>query len=163
MIVCLLALAALLQAPADSVAPSTARNPAYASDGRLAVSLTGDLWLRGTTDRWTRLTHGVAIDREPAWTPRGDSIVFSSNRAGHFSLWIVDANGGEPVALTNSAENDGQPAIAPDGAIYFIRGFASVGRLWVRESNGAERRVTAEEDAESWPAVSHDGQLAYVA
>ncbi|NUQ11933.1 MAG: hypothetical protein HUU26_06310, partial [Gemmatimonadaceae bacterium] len=42
------------------------RDPAFASDGRLAVSVEGDLWIRDAAGRrWTRLTRGPAWDRQP--------------------------------------------------------------------------------------------------
>ncbi len=161
MIACVLALAVLLQAPGDSTPLAGARNPAYAPDGRLAVSRHGDLWVRQPDGRWTQLTRGAFVDREPAWTARGDSVVFSSNRDGGFALWVVGASGGEPARLTDGPA-DGEPAVAPDGSVFFIRGSTTVGRLWERKPGGAEHRVTDNEDAESWPAVSRQGALAYV-
>lgn len=162
MIASVLALAVLLQVPADSAAVAGARNPAYASDGRLAVSVRGDLWVRAADGAWSELTRGAFVDREPAWTPRGDSVVFSSNRGGHSSLWIVGALGGEPQQLTDDSADDGEPAVAPGGTLYFIRGANAVGRLYARAADGSTRRVTDNEDAESWPAVSPTGTIAYV-
>ena len=86
------ALAALLLQTAtapDSARGAGARNPAYARDGRLAVSVQGDLWIVSKSGEWTRITSGPAWDREPAWTPDGSAIVFSSDRAGNFDLWRV--------------------------------------------------------------------------
>ncbi len=160
MIAALLTLAALLQAAPDSAALAGARDPAYARDGRLAVSVRGDLWVRAAGGEWTPLTRG-AVDREPAWTPNGDSIVFSSDRGGGFSLWIVSATGGEPAAVTRGAD-DGEPAVAPDGRIVFVRGLTTAGHLMVRAADGTETRVTDNEDAESWPSISAGGRLAYV-
>jgi gamma-glutamyltranspeptidase / glutathione hydrolase len=162
MIASVLALAVLFQAPGDSAALTGARNPAYAPDGRVAVARHGDLWVRRADGGWTQLTRGASVDRQPAWTTRGDSVVFSSNRDGRFALWIVAGTGGEPTRLTTGPA-DGQPAVAPDGGIYFIRGETTVGRVWTRAPDGAEHRVTDGVDAESWPAVSGEGQLAYVA
>ncbi len=161
MIASVLALAVLLQVPGDSSARSGARNPAYAPDGRLAVSRHGDLWVRNVADQWTQLTHGVFVDRDPAWTAHGDSVVFSSNRDGGFSLWVVGAEGGDPRRLTDGPA-DGEPAVAPDGSVFFVRGLTTVGRLWERAADGTEHRVTDNHDAESWPTVSRQGNLAYV-
>ena len=75
-----------------AVAPDSgagARNPAYARDGRLAVSVQGDIWIVSTRGEWTRVTSGPAWDREPAWSADGSTIVFSSDRAGQFDLWRV--------------------------------------------------------------------------
>jgi len=110
------AIAALLfQTAVTSDSGSAARNPAYARDGRLAVSVRGDLWIVSKRGEWTRVTSGGAWDREPSWTADGTAIVFSSDRAGNFDLWRVavastGANG-EPERVTTSPLPDGEPAV----------------------------------------------------
>jgi gamma-glutamyltranspeptidase len=157
----------LLQAAAADSAPP-ARNPAYARDGRLAVSVRGDLWIVSKQGAWTRVTSGGAWDREPAWTTDGSAIVFSSDRAGNFDLWrvAVGANGasGEPERLTTSPLSESEPAVASDGRIFFVRGRLGAATLWMRAANGSESRVTKDRAVERWPSVSADGsKLAYVA
>src|SRR5512132_3624433 len=97
-----LTLAALLL----QTSAAAARNPSYAHDGRLAVSVQGDLWVVSARGEWTRLTSGSAWDREPVWDPDGSSIVFSSDRAGNFDLWRITlgASGamGEAERITSS-------------------------------------------------------------
>lgn len=156
-------LALLFQAATAPDSVGAARNPAFAHDGRLAVSIQGDIWTaRG--GNWTRVTSGAGWDREPAWSADGSSIVFSSDRAGQFDLWRVASTGGEPERLTRSPLPDGQPAIARDGRIIFVRGRLGAATLWVRESNGSEARLTKDRAVEQWPAISSDGtKLAYVA
>ena len=161
------ALAFLFQATTADSAPA-AHNPAYARDGRLAVSVRGDLWIVSKQGSWTRVTSGGAWDREPAWTNDGNAIVFSSDRAGNFDLWrvAVGASGpsGEPERLTTSPQSDAEPAVAADGRIFFVRGRLGAATLWVRAPNGSESRVTKDRAVERWPAVSADGsKLAYVA
>src|SRR5215216_4166745 len=95
-----LLLLALQQPSADSALRGV-RDPAYAPDGRLVVSIDGDLYLQAAGGgAWSRLTSGPAWDREPAWSRDGASIVFSSDRAGNFDLWRVPApataNGSPP-------------------------------------------------------------------
>lgn len=165
-------LAALIQAP-DTLTPAGARNPAYAPDGRLAIAVRGDLWVQpapGAESRWVRVTSGLAWDREPAWTPDGSALVFSSDRAGDFDLWRigVDARGaasGEPERLTETRHDDGEPAVARDGRIVFVRGRGNGARIHVRAGDGRVTRLTSERDAgERWPAVSPDGRrVAWVA
>ena len=162
------AIAALLfQTAVTSDSGSAARNPAYARDGRLAVSVRGDLWIVSKRGEWTRVTSGGAWDREPSWTADGTAIVFSSDRAGNFDLWRVavastGANG-EPERVTTSPLPDGEPAVAPDGRIFFVRGRLGAASLWARSTNGTEARVTKDRAVERWPSVSLDGtRLAYV-
>jgi gamma-glutamyltranspeptidase len=153
-------------APSPTDAAMGARNPAYARDGRLAVSVQGDLWIVSKGGAWTQLTSGPGWDREPAWTPDGSAIVFSSDRAGTFDLWRVTVGtggAGQVEQLTTSSTPDGEPAIARDGQIFFVRGRLGAAALWVRQANGTEARVTKDRAVEQWPSLSADGaRLAYV-
>jgi gamma-glutamyltranspeptidase len=158
---------ALLLQTATSEPAMGARNPAYARDGRLAVTVQGDLWVLSKSGQWTRVTSGPAWDREPAWTPDGSSIVFSSDRAGNFDLWRVaitsNGAGGEPERITTSPLAEGEPSVAKDGRIYFVRGRLGAAALWVRAADGIESRVSKDRAVERWPAISADGaRLAYV-
>ena len=159
----------LLQVPAaDTNAVEAARAPAFASDGRLALTSNGDLLIQATPNgRWVRATTGRAWDRDPAWTHDGRAIVFSSDRGGNFDLWrvAVNANGrvGEPERLTSTAEDESAPTVAPDGTIAFVRGYGRSARVWLRSADGTERRLTKESRVELAPAFSPDGaRLAYV-
>ncbi|MHB1225099.1 MAG: gamma-glutamyltransferase, partial [Gemmatimonadaceae bacterium] len=156
--------------PVTDTALGGAGDPDYARDGRLAVAVRGDIWVQdraGAGARWLRLTSGAAWDREPAWSADGQWVTFSSDRAGGFDLWRVRAgaagDGGEPERLTTSDEPEGEPAVATDGRTIFVRGRGPTARLWVREPDGAERRLTGNDAAERWPAFSPDGgRVAYV-
>src|SRR5262245_22554593 len=94
------------QVAATQALPAAVRNPAFARDGRLAVSMRGDLWIVSPGGQWTPLTTGPAWDREPAWSPDGSSIVFSSDRAGNVDIWRVTVSPGgptgDPVRITSS-------------------------------------------------------------
>jgi Tol biopolymer transport system component len=66
----------------------------------------------------------TASDRHPAWSPDGRMIVFSSDRTGHFELYMVKASGGglEQLTFTSEAVDNLDPAWSPDGtAIAFVR------------------------------------------
>ena len=149
-----------------------ARDPAYAADGRLVVSIDGDLYVQAANaGAWTRLTSGPAWDRQPTWSRDGTSIVFSSDRTGGFDLWriAVPASSAspapsEPERLTTSPEPDGEPSVGNDGRIVFVRGRGAMARLWSRARDGTEQRLTHGQVAERWPTVSPDGaKVAYVA
>jgi gamma-glutamyltranspeptidase/glutathione hydrolase len=157
--------ALLLQTTPGSAA--AARNPSFAHDGRLAVSMQGDLWIVSTRGEWTRVTSGPAWDREPAWAPDGSAIVFSSDRSGNFDLWRIRVGpagaNGDAERVTNSSLPDGEPVVAHNGRIIFVRGRLGAAALWTHEPDGSEARLTNDRVAEQWPAISSDGmRLAYV-
>lgn len=76
-----------------------------------------------------QLTHGDYDDSEPAWSPDGKSIAFTSNRTEHADdnyntdIWVVSAEPSqspseppaEPRRITSSAGPDESPAWSPDG------------------------------------------------
>ncbi|HXV86627.1 MAG TPA: gamma-glutamyltransferase, partial [Gemmatimonadales bacterium] len=144
------------------------RDPAIAADGRLAVSVQGDLWVRSATGgNWVRLTSGPAWDHSPAWQPDGRALVFVSDRNGTWDLFQVDAFAAErtPQVVIKTADQwESEPAVAVDGSLVFVRGRGSRARLWIRSPDGAERRLTAETTlAERWPALAPEGRrIAYV-
>jgi gamma-glutamyltranspeptidase len=168
MVLALLLLALQQPAAADSGLRGV-RDPAYAPDGRLVVSIDGDLYVQSANvGAWTRITNGPAWDREPAWSRDGSGIVFSSDRAGGFDLWrlALPAGGapGQPERLTTSAEPEGEPSVGNDDRIIFVRGRGDLARLWSRARDGSEQRLTRAQVAERSPAVSPDGaRVAYVA
>lgn len=162
------ALVLILQA-ASPASEGGARDPAVAPDGRLVVSVRGDLWIRGarTTEGWVQLTSGSAWDRSPTWSDSGASVVFASNRAGSFDVWRVtvgpSGSEGDPEQLTTSPAWEGQPTTGPSGALVFVRGRGPTARLWIRTSDGDERPLTKGDEAESAPVFSPAGdRLAYV-
>ena len=60
------------------------------------------------------LTHNVASDSSPAWSPAGDRIAFLSNRTGTRELYVMSADGNAPLNVSRGEANG--PAWAPDGS-----------------------------------------------
>ena len=101
----------------------------------------------------------------PAWSPDGQTVVFQSDRSGHWDLWTVPARGGEPRPLTADADIDYQPSWSPDGKWV---AYASVltqtgGRLRVVPSDGggAPRDLVLPAQTVASPAWSPDGAWLY--
>jgi gamma-glutamyltranspeptidase len=161
----------LLQAGVtDSVSVTGARGPAYAPDGRLVLSIQGNLFLQSTPKGTLRqITSGAAWDRDPVFTHDGSAVVFASDRAGNYDLHQVAISpAGEPGGirrLTSSPAHETSPAVAGDGRLLFVRGSGAAARLWVRDADGKERRLHPESrQAESAPAVAADlTSYAYIA
>jgi dipeptidyl aminopeptidase/acylaminoacyl peptidase len=76
------------------------------------------------------VTAGPYDDSEPAWSPDGRSIAFTSNRTAdpdgneNTDVFLVQAKAGAvPRRLTTSAGTDGAPVFSPDGrTITFVAG-----------------------------------------
>ena len=60
------------------------------------------------------LTNHPAADYQPAWSPDGQKIAFISDRTGNGDLYLVSAEGGDPVRLTQGAPAS-HPSWSPDG------------------------------------------------
>lgn len=56
-----------------------------------------------------RLTANLAIDDGPCWSPDGEFILFSSDRAGQRHLWRMRADGSEVSQLTSGPGADRDP------------------------------------------------------
>jgi gamma-glutamyltranspeptidase len=140
------------------------RDPSYATDGRLAVSFEGDLWLRDSGGRrWNRLTSGPGWDRQPAWSPDRQTIVFVSDRQGGADLFRVTLRSGVVERLTSDPLHETEPTVGRDGSIAFVRGRGADARLWIRSADGNEQRLTRGDAQERWPVASPDGRrVAYV-
>ncbi len=117
------------------------------------------------TQEMRQITRGDYDESQPAWSPDGRRIVFSSNRTpdpdanSNSDLWVVSADAGEPVSeprrLTSYEGGDGQPAVSPDGRwVAYVTGtddphFSAFGtsHLAIVPMTGGERRIlTAELD-----------------
>jgi Tol biopolymer transport system component len=180
----LLALGVTLAAFADQPTPSIALDlaPSLAKAGpvgsggtprrnRIAFAQTDTL---GRTDIYTmnpdgsgvvRLTdNDFAFDREPAWSPDGRKVVFTSNRDGNPEIYAMNADGSSVVRLTNNSARDEQPAWSPDGtriAFASTRG-ADLSDIYVMNANGTnQRRLTADANGNDSPAWSPDGSAVY--
>ena len=63
----------------------------------------------------TQLTQSSAYDREPAWSPDGKRIAFTSNQDGSSEVFVMDADGANPRQLTHFGMNCWSLAWSPDG------------------------------------------------
>ena len=62
-----------------------------------------------------RVTVNPTYDQYPAWSPDGKMIAFVSNRnKGRNQIWVIDADGRNPVRLTDGV-SDSYPDWSPDG------------------------------------------------
>jgi Tol biopolymer transport system component len=141
-----------------------------AGDRFAATRLDGSMqiWLhdleRGSAERLTHEGHNVW----PLWTPAGDRIVFSSNRAGAFNLFWKAARGDAPAErLTRSEHLQFPGSWSPDGQWLVYSEFHPDTRwdIWkLRVDGGREPEPLLLTDFDEFrPTFSPDGTLvAYV-
>ena len=147
------------------VASGTGRPPdvAWTPDGKVVyVSSASDgsnVWVQepgGAAPRQLTLdarnVHGLAV------SPDGRHLVFSSDRAGTFSLWRVGMEaGGEPVRLTRG-EGEVSPRFTPDGRwVVYQKGYPTGARIWRVSFDGGEEFPLTETRGQN-PDVSPDGR-----
>jgi Tol biopolymer transport system component len=92
-------------------------------DGKAIVfELLGDLYtmpIAGGDAK--RIADGMAFDTQPRYSPDGSKIVFISDRDGADNLWIANADGSEPKALTKGKTNVFRsPEFTPDGKYVIV-------------------------------------------
>jgi dipeptidyl aminopeptidase/acylaminoacyl peptidase len=64
-----------------------------------------------------RFTSGEKRDASPRWSPDGSKLAFTSKRGGdHMDLYVIPADGGEPVRLTTCKDDVTDPEWSPDGS-----------------------------------------------
>jgi TolB protein len=60
-----------------------------------------------------KLTSGQGKNEDPCWSPDGRYIMFSSNRTGHYHIYIMTANGHNQIQITTMEGDQTSPSWAP--------------------------------------------------
>jgi len=105
-------------------------------------------------------------ETSPTYSPDGKRIAFSSNRGGVRQIWVADADGSNPVALTNFTEGvAGSPKWSPDGQTIVFdarpEGLADI--YSIRADGGTPKRLTDHPAEDHVPCYSADGRWIYFA
>ena len=135
-----------------------------------SVGWTGDrrkhIFLVDLEGREQQLTDGDCEDGEPAWSPDGGRIVFTSLRGDRWDVELVealyelevDADGAEPRRLTQPDESASLASFSPDGALIAYVHTPEDGtsphhsQIAVMRPDGSDRRVlTASLDRQCSP------------
>jgi len=144
--------------------------------GTILFDMLGDIYTVPTAGGdATALTADIAWNIQPRFSPDGSQIVFVSDRGGADNLWVMNADGSDPKAVTEESENlVHNPSWSPDGQ-YIVgkKGFTSTrsipaGEIWLFHVGGGEglqltERPNGPQDQKTMaePAFSPDGRYVY--
>jgi|CXWL01.1.fsa_nt_gi serine/threonine protein kinase len=106
------------------------------------------------------LTRGESADRQPAFSPDGARVVFSSDREGNVDVWEIELSSGNLRRLTTDMGQDWDPGYSPDDKqILFSSRRLGHYEIWMAAPDGSgARQVTADGfDAEN-PVMTPDGR-----
>jgi Tol biopolymer transport system component/imidazolonepropionase-like amidohydrolase len=82
---------------------------------RIAFIALGDLWLMPIGGAPQRLTNDAFVETDPAWSPDGQRIAFSSDREGTMDLWLRDLARNKDERLTTLPTSESAASWSPDG------------------------------------------------
>jgi len=109
--------------------------PVLSPDGtQIAFAAVGDIYVMPVAGGApVNLTKDAALDTDPAWSPDGTSLVYSSDKdSAHLQLWIRDMNTGQSRRVTNITTQPQGAAFSPDGkriAFFNVDGMWRVGEM----------------------------------
>ena len=84
-----------------------------------------------------QITSGDFWQDEPALSPDGTRIAFTSDESGNRDIWIIGVRGGNPVRLTSDPADDYYPAWFPEGtAIAFVSDRGGTESIWKMDQTG---------------------------
>jgi acid phosphatase type 7 len=134
--------------------------PAFSAAGvRIAYAARGHIWVAQADGSFQRqLTTGF-FDADPAWSPLGDSIVYTSGPAGGRDLFTIGLDGSGLRRLTSSSADEVAPTWSSRNLIAFVRiTDGGDGDLWRTTPHGGARRLTKGPADDRDPAWSPDGR-----
>jgi len=102
-----------------------------------------------------------ALDYDPAWSPKGDWIAFTSERNGSADLYRVHPDGAGLERLTDNRAYDDQAAFSPDGKqiVFVSTRAAGYANLWVQNlATHKARLLTPGKGGDFRPSWSPDGK-----
>jgi Tol biopolymer transport system component len=93
-----------------------------------------------------------------SWTPNG-KIVYVSNVSGTRKIWIMDANGQNPIQLSHGPGEDLHPFVSLNGRhVVYDSDRAGTRNIWRMDMDGGTLRRITQGDREEDPQISPDGR-----
>jgi Tol biopolymer transport system component/imidazolonepropionase-like amidohydrolase len=143
-------------------------------DGKeIVFDLLGDLYTIPIGGGEARaLTHDIAWQMQPRYSPDGKSIVFTSDQGGGDNIWVMDRDGKNPRAVTKeSFRLLNSPSWSPDGEWIVARKHFTAqrslgaGEMWLYHRTGGDglqmtKKANDQKDTGE-PVFSPDGRYLY--
>ena len=144
-------------------------SPKISPDGKqIAFAALGDIYVMPVGGKAVNLTKDAALDTEPAWSPDGSQLAYSSDKdSEHLQLWVRDMKSGRSRRLTDLTTQPQGAAWSPDGtriAFFNVDGMWRVAQMSVIDV--ATGKVTKVHDSLPQPGApvwSPDGQRLAIA
>ncbi|HKW41313.1 MAG TPA: Ig-like domain-containing protein [Gemmatimonadales bacterium] len=106
-----------------------------------------------------------AVASEPAFSPDGSRIVFTSTRDAQSEIYLMDADGTDVSRLTNSPAADGDASFTADGqAVVYHSQRTGHRQIFVQPITSSDAAQLTQEPADNFqPTMSPDGEtIAFV-
>jgi len=149
----------------DSTAPQPAlgiMRPVISPDGKqVAFAALGDLWVMPIGGKPRRLTDDAVVEMDPAWSPDGVQLSYSSDRAGSMDVYVRDLKTGKDRQLTESPGVEKHGAWSPNGKyIAFIKEMGSTEDVFVVDTQtGVSKKVHDGGYVPGYPTWSPDSRI----
>lgn len=163
---------ATLIPPTATVTPTATVDPLAADTGYLILAMSDGYFshlfaFHPQSLPLTRLTDRPWDDRQPAISPDGSKIAFSSRRNGYWDIYIMSLSSGELTRVSDTPQYDGSPTWSPDGQWLAFETYIDENLEIVLQSvsdlSQPPIRLTADPAADYTPKWSPQGrQIAFV-
>ena len=137
--------------------------PVISPDGKqIAFAAVGDIYVMPVGGKPVNVTNDKALDTDPAWSPDGQSLAYSSDKdSEHLQLWIRDMKSGQSRRVTNLTTQPQGAAWSNDGkkiAFFNVDGMWRVAQMSVLDiASGAVTKIHDSLAQPGAPTWSPDG------
>lgn len=124
------------------------------------ADLAGGLYLRRPGQPPFRLPAGTGPVSQPALSPDGNRVAFTSDQGGSSDIWLIQTDGSRLRRLTDHPGTDTEPSWSPDGRRIAFSSTRDdpAGDIYLLDvANGRTTRLTSDPGADREPAWSPDG------